>query len=166
MNPIPMSLIASELLAREGRALDERRWDDWLALYRPDAQYWVPAWISESDPTTDPDSQLSLIYYSDRRGLEERVARIRSGRSLTSTPLHRTTHLIANVIVDACDEASMEAVAAFQVQVFDPRSKLQHAFFGQYHVRLILQGGLWQIARKKTLLQNDYIPTMLDIYCL
>lgn len=166
MNAIPMTWIASDLLAREGRALDERRWDDWLALYRLDAQYWVPAWMSESEPTTDPDSQLSLIYYVDRRGLEERVARVRTGRSLSSVPLHRTTHFVSNVIVDASDDATIDAVAAFQVQIFDPRSKLQHAFFGQYQLHLVLEGRSWQIARKKTLLQNDYIPTMLDFYCI
>jgi len=30
----------------------------------------------------------------------------------------------------------------------------------------VLRDGNWLIARKKTILQNDYIPTMLDVYCI
>ncbi|MGV3652752.1 MAG: aromatic-ring-hydroxylating dioxygenase subunit beta [Noviherbaspirillum sp.] len=158
--------IAIEILALEGRALDERRWDDWLELYCPDAEYWVPAWKTESQPTEDPDTEISLIYYSDRRGLEERVQRIRSGKSLSSTPLHRTTHLVSHVLIDADTGSSIKANAAYQVNVFDPRSKKQHLFFGRYALDLELRDGRWLIRRKKTLLNNDYIPTMLDIYCI
>ena len=31
---------------------------------------------------------------------------------------------------------------------------------------LIRKDGGWLIAKKKTILQNDYIPTMLDVYCI
>jgi 3-phenylpropionate/cinnamic acid dioxygenase small subunit len=30
----------------------------------------------------------------------------------------------------------------------------------------VLREGDWRIAKKKIVLQNDYIPTMLDIYCV
>jgi 3-phenylpropionate/cinnamic acid dioxygenase small subunit len=166
MSPRDACDVVRDLLAHEGRALDERRWDDWIALYREDAQYWVPAWKSESQPTADPDSEISLIYYADRRGLEERIMRIRSGKSLSSTPLHRTAHFVSNVLVDAVNEASIDAVAAFQVNIFDPRSKKQHVFFGHYSVHLVREQQRWLIGRKKTQLLNDYIPTMLDVYCL
>lgn len=166
MNPREAREIAAEILAREGRALDERRWDDWLDLYSPDAVYWVPAWKSESLPTADPANEISLIYYNNRRGLQERVQRIRSGKSLSSTPLHRTAHFASHVLVDATGDASINAYATFQVNVFDPRGKKQHLFFGHYQLGLVVQDGSWLIGRKKTLLQNDYIPTMLDIYCL
>jgi len=32
------------VIHREALYLDERRWDDWLALYHDDAEFWVPAW--------------------------------------------------------------------------------------------------------------------------
>jgi 3-phenylpropionate/cinnamic acid dioxygenase small subunit len=166
MSPRDACDAVQDILAREGRALDERRWDDWIALYREDAQYWVPAWKSESEPTADPDSELSLIYYASRRGLEERVMRIRSGKSLASTPLHRTAHFVSNVLVDEVSDTSIDAVATFQVNIFDPRSKQQHVFFGHYSVHLVREQQTWLIGRKKTQLLNDYIPTMLDVYCL
>jgi len=30
-------------LYREARYLDERQWEQWLELYAPDVEYWMPA---------------------------------------------------------------------------------------------------------------------------
>ena len=49
------------LINREAMLLDRRRWDEWIDLYTEDAVYWVPAWASEEETTTDPDTQLNLI---------------------------------------------------------------------------------------------------------
>jgi len=32
----------AELVAHEARLLDERRHDEWLALFTEDGRYWVP----------------------------------------------------------------------------------------------------------------------------
>ena len=99
--------IATDILYREARALDERRWDDWLALYDEAAEFWVPAWKSESDPTDDPMTEVSLFYTSTRSELEDRVWRVRSGKSIASTPLPRTAHVVANVMVVPTHEAGV-----------------------------------------------------------
>jgi benzoate/toluate 1,2-dioxygenase beta subunit len=39
-----------QLLYREARALDDRDWDAWLALYTPDAEFWVPSWDDNDRP--------------------------------------------------------------------------------------------------------------------
>ncbi len=51
---------AEELLYREARALDERRFDDWLAMYAPDVVFWMPAWKDETTPTSDPNTRMSV----------------------------------------------------------------------------------------------------------
>src|ERR1700740_3674623 len=56
-----------QFLAHEARLLDEGKFDDWLALFTPDAWYWVP---SEPDQP-DPHETVSLIY-DDPRLLETR----------------------------------------------------------------------------------------------
>ena len=66
---------AHDLLTREAVYLDERRWDEWLALYTEDCEYWVPTWVSEEELASDPQTELSHIYYANRRGLEDRIAR-------------------------------------------------------------------------------------------
>ncbi|HBP77531.1 MAG TPA: benzoate 1,2-dioxygenase small subunit, partial [Halomonas sp.] len=41
-------------LYREARLLDDREWDDWLALYHKDALFWMPAWDDDDQLTRDP----------------------------------------------------------------------------------------------------------------
>ena len=51
----------------------------------------MPAWDDDDRLTEDPQSEISLIWYGDRGGLEDRVFRIRTERSsATSLPEPRT----------------------------------------------------------------------------
>jgi 3-phenylpropionate/cinnamic acid dioxygenase small subunit len=156
-----------ELIHREAMYLDEQRWDDWLALYMEDCEYWMPAWKADGTPTTNPQAELSHIYYANRAGLEDRIVRIRSGKSAASTPMPRTAHILGTVLpaeVVAADRLRLNST--WVSHVFFPRSRESHAFFGRSEHELVLRDGDWQISRKKILLQNDYIPTMLDVYCV
>ena len=157
---------ASALLALEGMLLDEQDWDGWLALYEEDAEFWMPAWKSESRPTEDPQRELSLIYYPDRAGLEDRVQRIRSGKSVASTPLRRTAHMVGNVMIAGEDNDVISVKSSFNVHVYDTRTKTQHVFFGRTTHGLVRRDGTLRIRRKKVILANDCIPTMLDVYCV
>jgi 3-phenylpropionate/cinnamic acid dioxygenase small subunit len=157
--------VATNLIAQEARFLDCRMWDEWLSLYREDVVFWVPAWRSEDQTTEDPDRELSLIYHDSRKGLEERVARIKSGHSVVSEPLPRTVHLATGVLASETN-GEISASAAWRVSVFHPRTSRASEFFGLYEFVFALSGGSWKIKRKKVTLMNDYIPTSLDIYCV
>jgi len=155
---------AEKFLYREALMLDSGDWDAWLELYVPDAVFWMPAWRDETQATADPDSELSLIYYRGRRNLEDRVWRARSGLSVASTPRPRTVHAVTNVLVTDAGEEEAEVSACFTVHLHDPRSERSHVFFGRYEYRLQNHDGDWRIARKKILLLNDTIPTVVDFY--
>jgi len=159
--------VATDLIAREGSALDEQRWDDWLALYQPDCEYWVPTWIDEGRLAQDPQSELSHIYYSSRAGLEDRLARVRSGKSPASTPLRRTTHMTSNVLLqDGSTAQEIQARSSWTCHVFDPSGRGTFVLFGRAEYRLVRRAADWGIARKKVVIQNDYLPAMADFYCL
>ncbi len=155
-----------ELVHREAMYLDEQRWDDWLALYTEDCEYWMPAWKADGTPTTNPQAELSHIYYANRAGLEDRIVRIRSGKSPASTPMPRTAHVLGAVLPVEAPADRLRLKSTWVSHVFFPRSRETHAFFGRSEHELVLREGDWRISRKKILLQNDYIPTMLDIYCV
>jgi 3-phenylpropionate/cinnamic acid dioxygenase small subunit len=157
---------AADLLYREGHCLDTQRWDDWLALYCADAVFWVPAWNGPHELVDAPDTQVSLMYYTARAGLEDRVWRIRSGLSTASCPLRRTSHGVSCVIIAGESPEGVEVHASWTCHVFDPRQQAQHVFFGRYEHRLRREGAVWKIARKKIVLMNDRIPTLLDFYCI
>lgn len=86
-----------QFLYYEARLLDDRQWDEWLSCYSPQVVYWMPAWGDDDQLTRDPQKEISLIYYPNREGLEDRVYRIKTERSGASTPEQRTTHIISNV---------------------------------------------------------------------
>jgi len=158
---------AADLLFLEAQLLDERRWDDWLDLFTEDAVFWAPAWKNEDEPTSSPDTELSLIYLQGRSNLADRVWRLRSGLSVASIPLHRTAHAITNVqMAGPAADSAATVKSSWTVNTFNPRRKAQHVFFGRYEHGLRREGDAWRIASKKILLLNDYIPTVVDFYML
>lgn len=85
------------LLFREARLLDERRFDEWLALFTADASYSLP--IVEGDDPREP----SLIKDS-RSGMEERVFRLTKTLAHAQNPPSRTQHDVTNVEVAHGDD--------------------------------------------------------------
>lgn len=158
--------IATELLYRESTALDQRNWNQWLDLYTEDAVYWVPAWRNEDEQTSDPNSEVSQIYHDSRTGLEERVMRVTSGKSVTAMPLPRTTHFITNIVATNADEPTIRVAANFMVQLFQPQRGTHYVNFGDYELRLAREGDRWSIAAKTVHLKNDLVPALIDFYTL
>jgi 3-phenylpropionate/cinnamic acid dioxygenase small subunit len=167
----------TQFLYAEALALDERRWDDWLELYSENCEYWVPAWKSEDEQTSNPRRELSLIYYAHRAGLEDRVWRVKSGRSVASAVLPRTQHLISNPrIVPADDRAfhgsqdvhtqAVHMACEWTTHQYQPKDHTVQMFFGRYRQTLVQEGGSWRIARKRIVLLNDYLPSKIDFYSL
>src|SRR5271168_4369500 len=94
-----------QFLYCEARFLDDKEWEKWLALYAPDVEFWMPSWDDDDQLVTDPQTEVSLIWYGNKGGLEDRVFRINTERSsATSLPEPRTSHNITNVeILDRTD---------------------------------------------------------------
>ena len=86
------------LLDREARLLDERRFEEWLALFAPECLYWIPG----SPDGGDPRKEVA-ISFDDRRQLEGRVYRLRTGYAWSQVPPSRTARLVSNVEVFATD---------------------------------------------------------------
>lgn len=161
------SAAAHDVIEQEAICLDERRWQDWLALYTEDCVYWVPAWKDDDTLTADPQTELSHIYYIDRAALEDRIVRVSSNLSPASSPLARTTHILGGIRQTGAPEPGrLTFRSSWSTHVFWPQSNLSHTFFGRYEHELVEHGESWLIARKVITLQNDYLPSMTDFYCL
>lgn len=157
---------AEDLLYREAWLLDGGEWDKWIDLFLPDVVFWVPAWRDETTPTSDPDCELSLVYYKGRKNLEDRINRVRSGASIASTPLPRFVHAVTNVVVTEAGASEARVGASFTVHRYDVRAERTDVFFGRYEYGLRNVGGQWRIAEKKIFLLNDVIPTVLDFFSI
>jgi benzoate/toluate 1,2-dioxygenase beta subunit len=155
--------VAQAFLNREARFLDDKEWENWLALYAPDVEFWMPAWDDDDKLVTNPQAEISLIYYGDKSGLEDRVFRIKTERSsATSLPEPRTGHNISNVEILEQDDRLCRL--RFNWLTLSYRYKAVDSYFGTSFYTLDITGAQPLIKRKKVILKNDYIHQVIDIY--
>ncbi|NIC07216.1 benzoate 1,2-dioxygenase small subunit [Billgrantia bachuensis] len=148
---------------REARLLDDREWDEWLTCYSKDVVFWMPAWDDDDRLTEDPQSEISLIYYPNREGLEDRVYRIKTERSgATSIPEPRTTHQVTNLEVLSQQGDTVEL--RFNWHTLSHRYQQTSAYFGTSFYTLDVSGDTPLITYKKVVLNNDYIHQVIDVY--
>jgi len=152
-----------QFLHLEARLLDDKDWEAWLALYAPDAEFWMPSWDDDDQLVTDPQSEISLIYYGHKGGLQDRVFRIKTERSsATSLPEPRTSHNISNV--EILEQGIGECRLRFNWVTLSYRYKTVDTYFGTSFYTLETSGKQPLIKRKKVILKNDYIHHVVDIY--
>jgi benzoate/toluate 1,2-dioxygenase beta subunit len=149
-------------LYKEARLLDERDWDNWLELYDPNVEYWMPSWDDDGELTDDPQSTISLIYYSRRAGLEDRIFRIRTERSSATIPDTRTSHNITNV--EILSQNGHEVEVRFNWHTASVRYNHTDLFYGTSFYTLDVSSGSPVIRKKKVVLKTDYIRHVIDIY--
>jgi len=138
-------------LLHEARLLDEARFDEWLALFTADAQYWVP-----SEPGQDnPHDTVSLIY-DDRRLLETRVRRLASPRIYSQEPRSRTSRIVSNVTIE--ESAAGFAVVRSKFMMIEYRRNEQRLFGGTCFHRLAGGPGDMRIRLKRVDLVNCDAP--------
>jgi benzoate/toluate 1,2-dioxygenase beta subunit len=161
---MPMTLEqAQQFLYREARALDDKEWDDWLAHYAPHAEFWMPAWDDDDRLVENPKTDISLIYYAHKGGLEDRVFRIRTERSsATSLPEPRTSHNISNVEILEQDGAICKL--RFNWFTLNFRYKTVDTYFGTSYYTIDNAGAQPLITNKRVVLKNDYIHHVIDVY--
>lgn len=157
---------AADFLHREAWCLDNRRWDDWLALYADDAVYWAPAMVGDEGWTDDPDNDVSLMYM-DKAGLEARIFRIEGKDSYATDPMPHTAHLVTNVLVHIRGEGEADGLvqvsATWLVHTYmRVRGGTVRGGLYEYGLRETADG--LRIVRKKIFIHDDRIVGPIDIY--
>jgi len=98
-----------QFLYREARLLDERRYDEWMALLADDVHYWVPTRRNRGQARTesraDIDRELSgpeeLCFFDENKlTLVGRVVRLSTGQAWGENPPSRTRRFVSNVEVE------------------------------------------------------------------
>lgn len=159
-------MAAEDLIFREARLLDEKKWQEWLALYAEDALFWMPSWAGEYETTSDPELELNLIYLKGRAHLEDRVFRLETGESFASVPMARTAHVVGGVCIDSAmgDENAGEirARASWIVHSYGIHGGITRG--GWYEYTLRRSGVTLRIARKKITMIDDKLVGPVDIF--
>lgn len=157
---------AVRLIHQEAWFVDQRDWPAWLALYTEDCTFWVPTWRDERQLVSDPQTEISFLYLHTRAALAERVKRLGSGKSITTTPPVRTAHVLSgSVELPASETGAMRLGCAWTNHIHDPRTHQSRQLFGHYEYELAREhDGVLRIASKKITVANDRVATVLDIY--
>src|ERR1043166_120362 len=138
------------LLEREARLLDQLRYEDWLALYTAQCIYWVP-----STPTAgDPRREIAVMF-DDRRRLEDRIYRLRTGFAWSQAPAPRPVRLITNVERFATARADARMLRSnFLISEFwGDETRILTGWAGH---RVVRDGDAWKIqAKQVNLLECD-----------
>lgn len=139
------------LVERECRLLDERRYDDWLALYLPDATYWAPATREQRNP----DDTVSL-FWDDKEIMQTRVRRLQHPQIHSQIPPSATVRLTSNFRAIVADPA---AGGDFQVEcrflmVEDRVGSARQLFAGTFHYLLAVESPQMRIRHKRIELTN------------
>ena len=145
-----------EFVWLEARLLDERRFDEWLALYTDDAIYWVPAAPGQSSPF----DHVSL-FYDDKEALRTRVARLAHPAIHQQTPASRTSHQLSGTCVEWEDGTQYGLRSNFAMHEYRPVDE-QRVFAGQcYHTVHRIQGALMIVSKRVDLINCDTLfPAM------
>ena len=138
------------LVEREARLLDRLDFDPWLAMYVPECIYWVPGTPNAGDPRRE-----IAISFDDRRRMEDRIYRLRTGYAWSQAPKSRTVRLITNVEVFATGRADTRMVRSnFLISEF--RVDGTRMLSGWCGHRFVLEQGRWLIAvRQVNLIDCD-----------
>ena len=151
-------------LFREARLLDDKQFEDWLQCYAPDAEYWVPSWDDDNTLTSNPQNEISLIYYATRSGLEDRIFRIKTERSAASMPEPRTGHNLSNIEIVSQDGDLV--TVRFNWFNLSYRYHTTDSYFGHSVYTIDFSGAQSQIKKKYVVIKNDYIHHVIDVICI
>jgi 3-phenylpropionate/cinnamic acid dioxygenase small subunit len=138
------------LIEREARLLDQLRYEEWLTLFCRECIYWVPATPNAGDPRREV-----AVMFDDRRRLEDRIYRLRTGYAWSQAPASRTVRLVTNVEVFATDRDDARMVRCnFLIHEFwGDETRILSGWSGYRFVR---QESRWEIAAKQVnLLECD-----------
>ena len=114
----------AEFLYREAELLDERRYEEWLALLADDIRYWMPmrrnVKFGESEREFTRDGTDIAWFDEGKDTLTRRVRQIQTGIHWAEEPQSRIAHLVSNVqVVEASPSVAERAGSRGQMPLSD-----------------------------------------------
>jgi biphenyl 2,3-dioxygenase beta subunit len=143
----------------EAALLDAHRYDQWLALFTDDANYFMP--IRRTRMQRELDKEFTqpgeMAFFSDTKMLlAGRVAKLKSGRSWAEDPPSRTRHLITNVRILRDDGRVLEVESNFHVYRTRLNSE-ENSWIGSRRDVLRRVEDSFQIADRKIFLEQTVL---------
>src|ERR1700693_499289 len=157
----------AEFLYREAEILDERRYEEWLALLADDIRYWMPMRrnVKFGESEREFTREVTDIAWFDegKDTLVRRVKQIQTGIHWAEEPQSRIAHLVSNVqLLEATPDtaAAQEVAAKCRFLIYRNRVETETDFLvGKREDTLRRSGESWLIARRKIILDQNVLLT-------
>ena len=155
----------AEFLFAEAELLDERRYEEWLALLADDIRYWMPMRrnVKFGEEQREFTRETTDINWFDegKDTLTRRVKQIQTGIHWAEEPQSRISHLVTNVqlaeATPSFDEAK-EVTARCRFLIYRNRVETEtDILVGKREDVLRRAGDDWQIARRKIILDQNVL---------
>ena len=137
----------------EASALDQMRWEDWLALFHDDGRYWMPLEWQQDDPVLQPS-----LMYEDRLLLTVRVERLSGERTFSQKPKSRCHHLLQRPEVVSLGEEDGIYKLRTSFLYTETRGDILDRYSGWVSHELVDVGGSLKIKLKRIDLINFDAP--------
>ncbi len=144
-----------ETLYDEAAALDERRFDDWVAMLGEELVYTAPIRLTRTGPNRDRDVARSMMHFDD----DYASLLMRTGRLAKSAwaedPPSRTRRFITNVRIAEAEEADLyEVVSYFYVERSRGDNWVNETVTGERRDLWRLAGGAYKLSRREIILDQ------------
>ena len=149
---IKTQLAVERFLYRQAEMLDEKRWDDWLALFTEDGLYWMPAEEDQEDGEGVPN-----IFWENLDMMKMRIRRNSHPRAHSQAPQNRLCHVVSNVIVES-EDAEGNVVARARFHCAEYLRYEVRSFTGRYRHFLRMTPHGYRIALQRVDLVNREGP--------
>lgn len=142
-----------DFLVQEAGLLDDRKFEEWMALFDDKGLYWAPARPDQQSPLTEVS-----IFYDDRELMALRITRLRHKAIYSQIPYSRTIHVVANPTIKDFDPQTghVSVLSKFMITEYRPSvpEGTQRVFAGQYLHTLVKSDESFKIVMKKATLVN------------
>ena len=102
-----------ETLYDEAATLDERRFDDWVAMLAPDLVYQAPIRLTRTGPNRDRDVMRTMFHFDDDYGsILMRTGRLQKS-AWAEDPPSRCRRFVTNVRIAECETPGEYEVVSY-----------------------------------------------------
>ena len=157
----------ANFLYHEAELLDERRYEDWLALLTEDIRYWMPirrnVKLGELEREFTREGQDVNWFDEGKDTLTRRVQQILTGVHWAEEPLSRLCHMVSNVqLLRAEPSAARPASVTVKSRFLIYRNRVEtetDILVGKREDVLRHVDGGWRISRRKIVLDQNVLLT-------
>jgi 3-phenylpropionate/cinnamic acid dioxygenase small subunit len=154
-----------DFLYREADLLDERHYDEWLALLAEDVRYWMPmrrnVKFGEGEREFTREGSDIAWFDEGKDTLTRRVRQIETGIHWAEEPQSRISHLVSNVqLVEVSPSVAeaREVTVGCRFLIYRNRVETEtDILVGKREDVLRRADAGWQIARRKIILDQNVL---------